>query len=407
MIEFTETIKLAIAGITSNKFRSFLTLLGIIIGTGAVILMISLGSATQKIVTGQFNEVVKRQIFIGPNYDLPYQQRGKLKLEDEEYLTQSIKEIKQIVAFNNFRDNIKYNNQSRKEDISPAVGETMPLTNLKLKYGRPITEEDNKSQARVAVIGERVIEKLVNLTDYSTVLGNHLYIGGRKFLIVGILAKSGSTVGLDHNRVLIPYSTAQESWQRRMRYVDYYLASYSSSITEKDIRAQVKYLLDKKYGTTATNKSKFRLQGLAGQLNIMTKVLRVFTYLLGGVAAISLLVGGIGIMNIMLVTVKERTREIGIRLAIGATRRDIQQQFLVETVILSLGGGVLGVLSGSLFSTVVNFALQQAFNWWQGVIPLWSIVVSFLVTVLIGVIFGFYPAYKASQLDPVDALRYE
>lgn len=147
--------------------------------------------------------------------------------------------------------------------------------------------------------------------------------------------------------------------------------------------------MDRKYGKTSTGKSKFYFQSLQENVNIMTRVFTVFTYVLGGIASISLLVGGIGVMNIMLVTVKERTREIGVRLAIGATRQDVQRQFLAESVILSVGGGIVGVLMGSILSFLANMILKQVFNWWQGFIPGWVILLSFGVTTAIGVIFGF------------------
>ena len=148
-------------------------------------------------------------------------------------------------------------------------------------------------------------------------------------------------------------------------------------------------------------------QLLEGHMEITRQIIEVFTYILGGIAAISLLVGGIGVMNIMLVTVKERTREIGIRKAIGASNPDIQQQFLFEAIILTVGGGLLGIIVGSGVSMLINLGLGQAFEWWQGSIPLWIIMLSFGVTVAIGLIFGFYPAFKASKLDPIEALRYE
>jgi putative ABC transport system permease protein len=149
------------------------------------------------------------------------------------------------------------------------------------------------------------------------------------------------------------------------------------------------------------------MEGLQGRVDLVNRITSVLTYVLGGIAAISLLVGGIGVMNIMLVSVKERTREIGVRMAIGATSKDIQQQFLFESIILAFGGGIIGIITGSGLSFATNIVINHFFEWWQGSIPLWVIGLSFGVTVSIGMIFGFYPAYKASQLDPIDALMYE
>jgi putative ABC transport system permease protein len=149
------------------------------------------------------------------------------------------------------------------------------------------------------------------------------------------------------------------------------------------------------------------MEGLQGRINLVNQITTVLTYLLGGIATISLLVGGIGVMNIMLVSVKERTREIGLKKAIGATNQEVQHQFLFESIILSVGGGLIGIILGMSLSLTANFGISHFFDWWKGSIPLWVIVLSFGVTVAIGLIFGFYPAYKASQLDPIEALRYE
>lgn len=401
-----DRIKLALLGVSSNKFRSFLTLLGIIIGVGAVILMVSLGSGTQQVVTGQFNSLNTSQLYLSTNWNLPFQQRGHLTLEDGEYIKKSTVGVKDAVPFYRYYLDIKYRGKENRGLVAGVMPPVLDLTNLKLEYGRSIEESDIAGRERIAVVGEGILSNLTNSTDYSSMIGSKITIDGNDFIIVGILGRSSSTVALGNDSVLIPFSTAREIWRRRTENIDFYLVTYEENTREEDIVAQVQYLMDKKYGKVS-GESRFHVEGLQKQTDVMTNIIRVFTYVLGGIAAISLLVGGIGVMNIMLVTVKERTREIGVRMAIGASSKDIQKHFLIEATVLSVGGGTIGIILGSSLALLINMILKSSFNWWQGRIPLWIILLSFGVTVGIGLVFGYYPAYKASRLDPIEALRYE
>ncbi len=405
-MSFIDRIKLALMGVSSNKFRSFLTLLGIIIGVGAVILMVSLGSGTQQVVSGQFESLNIRQVYLGSNYNLSYQQRGRLSLEDERYLEESALGVEDVVPFYRSYQSVKYGGKEGEVTVAGVMPQVLDLTSLKLGYGRSIETSDIKNRARIAVVPEEFMSRLTNLSDYSSLIGEKISIDGNKLLIVGVLGESNSTVALGNNTVLIPLTTYGSLWRRTAESISFYLVTYSKTAAEKDVMAQVSYLMDKRYGKVS-GESRYIVQGLQQETDTMTNVIRVFSYVLGGIAAISLMVGGIGVMNIMLVTVKERTREIGVRRAIGATCGDIQKQFLMESTILSVGGGIMGILLGSLFSFLINIVLGQYFDWWQGNIPLWIIILSFGVTVGIGLIFGYYPAYKASKLDPIEALRYE
>ncbi len=402
---FLERVKLSLMGVSSNKFRSFLTLLGIIIGVGAVILMVSLGSGTQKVISGQFQSIITRQIYLSPNYNLSYNHRGKLTLEDEVYLEETIMGVKDVVPFYRGYFTVKYGGKEGQYNAAGVQEGALEVTNLTLKYGRFINEEDVKNREKVAVVGENIIGKLTD-KDPHTMLGEEISVDNNKILVVGILGLSNSTVALPNDVVIIPLTAYEDLWRTQAREFNNFLVTYDDDTTEKDIIAQIKYLLDNKYGTTR-GESKFYVEGLQGQVEIMNRVIQVFTYVLGGIAAISLFVGGIGVMNIMLVTVKERTREIGIRMAIGANRKDIQSQFLLEAILLTAGGGLLGIIIGSGFSSLLNFFLGRLHKWWQGTVPLWIVLLSFGVTATIGIVFGFYPAYKASKLDPIEALRYE
>ncbi len=398
---------IAFGGIKSNKFRTFLTLLGIIIGVSSVILMVSLGSGTSKVVSGQFQDLNTRQIYLSSNFQLPYQQRGNLTAENVNYLQNAAQGIDKIYPFYRLYFNVKVGRQAKDNRIIGALPNTDELTNLEVKYGRYLDQSDLNNRSRVAVVGETFLRELSNRTEFSNFIGQYLEIDRKQFLIIGILAEADTTLTIPDSSVIIPHTTASSIWRRQTRYYDYALIPYQADHSEKDIMEQIKYLLKLKYGLTSEGESRYYFEGLSSSVGIYSQVVTIFTYVLGGIAAISLLVGGIGVMNIMLVTVKERTREIGLRMAIGASRKEIRIQFLLESVMMAFAGGMIGVVIGVTLSSTANMLIGKYFDWWQGVIPIWVIGLSFLVTITIGVVFGYYPAFKASKLDPIDALRYE
>ena len=402
-----EIIKEALAGMATNKFRTFLTLLGIIIGVAAVILMVSLGTGSQRVVSGQFESLNKNLMYVTGNYNLPYNKRVRFKFEDVRYIKESTVGVDLVTPLSYFTWNVKYGDNTKRGNIRGVSPELFPLSNVTMRYGRFLNQEDYNNRERVVVIGEEFLDDFLTISDYSTLVGKYLSINKKKFLIIGIMKKSNQTVGFSTRSLVVPITTGTTMWQRDKKEVAHLLINYNNSSSEKDIMSQVEFLLDKKYGRTGDGKKRYRIEGLQGQIGMITTVLKVFTYILGGIAAISLLVGGIGVMNIMLVTVKERTREIGIRMAIGATRKDVQNQFLLEAIITSIIGGTLGILIGVGLSAVTNLIINNFFQGWQGATPLWVIMLSFGFTAFIGIVFGFYPAFKASQLDPIDALRYE
>jgi putative ABC transport system permease protein len=405
-MNFLDKIKLALTGVGSNKFRSFLTLLGIIIGVGSVILMVSLGSGTRAVVSGQFESISTRQVYLSTNWNLSYSSRGHLTKDDETYLENASAGDVKVTPFYRTYYTVEYKDKSFQTTVAGVRENGLKMSNLTLKYGRGIEESDIQGRSSAVVISENVLSKLVNRDDYSTMLGEEITIADKTMIIVGILGKSTSTLALSNDSALIPITTYQNIFPRRGEYYDFMLIEYGNNIKESDLIAQVNYLLNNKYGTV-NGENRFRTEGLQGRVNLVNQITGVLTYLLGGIATISLIVGGIGVMNIMLVSVKERTREIGLRKAIGATSRDIQHQFLFESIILAVGGGVIGIILGGGLSIAANIGIKHFFDWWQSAIPIWVIILSFGVTVSIGLVFGFYPAYKASQLDPIEALRYE
>jgi len=405
-MNFLDKIKLALTGVGSNKFRSFLTLLGIIIGVGSVILMVSLGSGTRAVVSGQFESISTRQVYLSTNWDLSYSSRGHLTEDDETYLENASAGDVKVTPFYRTYYTVEYKDKSFQTTVAGVRENGLKMSNLTLKYGRGLEESDIQGRSRAVVISENVLSKLVNRDNYSTMLGEEITIADKTMVIVGILGKSTSTLALSNDSALIPITTYQNILPRRSEYYDFMLIEYGNNTKESDLIAQVNYLLNNKYGTV-NGENRFRTEGLQGRVNLVNQITGVLTYLLGGIATISLIVGGIGVMNIMLVSVKERTREIGLRKAIGATSRDIQHQFLFESIILAVGGGIIGIILGGGLSIAANIGIKHFFDWWQSAIPIWVIILSFGVTVSIGLVFGFYPAYKASQLDPIEALRYE
>jgi putative ABC transport system permease protein len=368
--------------------------------------MVSLGSGTRAVVSGQFSSLTTQQVYLTGNWNLPYSVRGELAQEDEIYLEGAISGDVEITPFYRNFLSVEYDGKDNRAQVAGVRSNVLPITNLELKYGRSINESDIQAQNRVVVIGENVLTQLVNKEDYSTMLGEEISVDGNKLIIVGILGRSNSTVGLSNDSALLPLTTYKTIWRQQSSNYSFMLIKYGKNITESDVMAQVNYLLNNKYGRV-NGENRFRMEGLQGRVELVDQITSVLTYVLGGIAAISLLVGGIGVMNIMLVSVKERTREIGVRLAVGATSNDIQQQFLFESIILAVGGGIIGIIVGSGLSITANMIISHFFDWWQGSIPIWIIGLSFGVTVSIGMLFGFYPAYKASQLDPIEALRFD
>jgi ABC-type antimicrobial peptide transport system permease subunit len=366
--------------------------------------MVSLGSGTRLVVGGQLEELMGRQVALFPNWNLPYTQQGVLSLEDVDYLKESIIGAEEVAPFYRGWFRINYEGREYTGSVAGVVENALELTNLKLEYGRMITESDLANHEHVAVIGQRTLEQLTDNTDFASFIGKEIEIDGNRLLIVGVLGIANASVVLSNDVVLVPLTTFRDLW----RWYDPYnfLITYDSKSTEEDIINQIEYLMNDKYGTSR-GQCKFMPAGIQKEINIYNNILKILILVLGSIAGISLLVGGIGVMNIMLVNVKERTKEIGLRKAIGASSRDIQSQFLIESILLAGGGGIIGIIIGAGFSSLLNFIIAHFFEWWQGYIPAWVILLSFGVTTFIGIVFGSYPAYKASKLDPIEALRYE
>ncbi|MBI2593941.1 ABC transporter permease [Candidatus Daviesbacteria bacterium] len=403
-MNFLETIRLSITSILTNRLRSFLTILGIVIGVTSVILLISLVSGLKSFITTQISS-------LGPNimFVIPGQigggrgpggiQANKLTLQDAVSLRNQLRGQAEVSAAIQKASKLQYQNKIDKNVTVVGAEADYPkiIKAIKIAQGRYFTVAEASSGKRVAIIGPTVKKKLFcNDLDPCNVnaLGKLIQIGNLRYEVVGVLGVRGSNLGLDlDNFAIIPLVSAQKQFGED----NIHNIVISSNEVDKvqEVQEKVKLILSKRL-----DEEDFTVQTASQTLEIISTITNVLTLALGGIAAISLVVGGIGIMNIMLVSVTERTREIGLRKALGARNRDIRNQFLIEALTLSGLGGIIGIILGFLLSLLAG-------NFIQTTVPFWSVALAFGFSMLAGVIFGVAPALRASKLDPIQALRYE
>jgi putative ABC transport system permease protein len=404
---FWESILIALEGLKANKLRSFLTMLGIIIGVGAVIVMVSLGLGVQQKVESSLASLGSNLIVVTPGASAgPGSVRTAagsnitLTNQDARAIGKEISGIRYVVPSVSQQYQVIYGNQNWKTSVQGTTADFLTVRNYTLGAGRFFTSGDNDARARVAVLGTTVASSLFGS---ASPVGQTIRIGNAPFRVVGVLtAKGQSSMGQDQDdMVLVPLLTAQE----RLLGITY-LHSINVQVTSDKVidKAQedIATLLRTRHRLAATVDNDFTVRNLAAIMSTMKETTTQLTLFLGAVAAISLVVGGIGIMNIMMVSVTERTREIGIRKALGATFKNILTQFLIEATAISVTGGIIGILAGVAGAQVIS-----KFFGWNAVVSVLAIVASFGVSVMIGLFFGIYPARRAALLDPIDALRYE
>ncbi|MBP8591182.1 ABC transporter permease [Candidatus Shapirobacteria bacterium] len=407
-MDYKELFSESLISLGLNKVRTGLAMLGVIIGIGSVITLVSLGQASQKSVANQIEALGTNLLTISPVGRSVGMVRGAmgggttLTLEDAEAIENSstITTVAAVSPEYASRSQViagENNTNAQVYGVTPAY---LEVHRLSLASGSFITSQQVSSQSRVAVLGPTVVEDLFG--ENANPVGKTIRIEGQNFTIIGVSAtKGGSGPQSQDNTIFVPLSTAQ-----KVLYGAKYLSSIAVAAKSEDqidlARNQIGYLLLERHHLQDPQEADFRFLSQTDILSTASEVSDTFTTLLTGIAVISLVVGGIGIMNIMLVTVTERTREIGLRKALGAKKKIITTQFLIESVLLTFSGGAIGISLGVILSYVLASYLDLPF-----VLSLPSILLAFGVSVLTGIIFGFYPAQKAAGLEPVEALRYE
>ena len=403
---FSESVQIAVTALLSNKLRSILTMLGIIIGVGAVIAMISIGMGVRQNVTNSIASLGSNMLIVTPGSTNKGGVRSaagsgqKLKYDDAEAIKKKIKNIDYVSPTVNSSYQVVNGNQNWNTSVYGVTPEYLHIRSLNVQSGSFITNNDLKSRNRVAVIGTTVAS---NLFDTSNPVGKTIRINNQPYRIIGVLESKGqSSMGQDQDdMVIVPLTTAQERLLG-ITYVRSINIQVSRSDKIEQVQSEVETLLRQRHHITGDKEDDFTVRNLTSLMETMTSTTTMLTLFLGSIAAISLIVGGIGIMNIMMVSVTERTREIGIRKALGATFQNIMMQFLIESVVIGVIGGLLGIACG------VGIALTIAkAGLFQTVITAAPIIISFSFSVGIGLFFGIYPARKAARLDPFEALRYE
>lgn len=403
---FTESVRIAINALFANKLRSLLTMLGIIIGVGAVIAMVAVGMGVTQRVTDSIASLGSNMLIIRPGASMSGGLRGAagsrttLKYEDAIAIKKKIKDVDYVSPTVQKNYQVVYGNQNWNTSVTGVTQEYMSIRDLKITTGSFITEDDMNTRNRVAVIGMTVAS---NLFGEANPVGKTIRVNNQPYRVIGVLESKGqSSVGQDQDDVVIvPLTTAMDRLLA-VTYVQTINVQVTSQSKMDEVQSNIETLLRQRHHLTGSKDSDFQVQNLTSLMSTMNETTTMLTLFLGSIAAISLIVGGIGIMNIMMVSVTERTREIGIRKALGATFKDIMTQFLIESVVIGVIGGVLGIFFGIVAAQAIS-----KFGDFQTVITAAPIFLSFAFSVGIGLFFGIYPARKAALLDPIEALRYE
>lgn len=399
-------LKIALKALNNNKLRCFLTMLGIIIGVASVITMLAIGQGSKDSIKAQISEMGSNMIMIHPGN----MQRGgvrqssddnqKIKVSDYEAL-QTLPGIAAISPSVNSGGQLVYGNNNYPSSIYGINPDYLDIRKLKVKDGTMFTDHDIKTAAKVCVLGKTVVDNL--FPDGSDPIGKVVRFGSIPFTVVGVLESKGTnSMGQDQDDVVLaPYTTVM----KRILAVDYLQGIFASAVDENHTDETIESItevLRSEHKLKEGAEDDFSIRSQQELSEMMNSTSDMMTVLLACIAGISLLVGGIGIMNIMYVSVTERTREIGLRMSIGARGIDILAQFLIEAVIISVTGGIIGILLGFISTWLVTIIAR-----WPVSIQMYSVLLSFAVCTVTGVFFGWYPAQKASNLDPIEALRYE
>lgn len=406
-MNFTNLFRIAVRALGNNKMRGFLTMLGIIIGVASVITMLAIGQGSKRSIRAQIAEMGSNMIMIHPGAD----RRGGVRLDAADMQSLKLEDYRSIV------DETRYVSAS-----SPSVSsggqaiygannypttvygvspEYMEIRKYSLAQGEMFAEQDMVSSAKVCVIGKTIVDNL--FTNGEDPVGKIIRFGKIPFCVIGVLTSKGyNSMGMDQDDlILAPYTTIQ----KRVLAITHLQSIFCSAVSEKlteEAEEEINSILRRNHKLQAGDEDDFNIRSQQELSTMMNSTTDMMTMLLACIAGISLLVGGIGIMNIMYVSVTERTREIGLRMSIGAKGRDILAQFLIEAILISVTGGIIGVVFGIGAAWVVKWLAG-----WPVYVQLYSVILSFVVCTVTGIFFGWYPAQKASGLDPIEAIRYE
>lgn len=412
-MNYTNLFKIALRAIMANKMRSFLTALGIIIGVASVITMLAIGQGSKRSIQANIAEMGSNMIMIHPGADMRGGVRQDpsamqtLKLTDYESLRDECNYIKGISPVVSSSGQFIYGNNNTQSTLYGVNREYLDIRQLGVSDGDMFTDQDIKAGTKVFILGQTVVDYL--FPDGSDPVGRVVRFNTIPFRVIGVLKKKGyNSMGMDQDDlVLAPYTTVMKRILAQTYLSEIQASAITEDVTDKATAEMTSILRRNHKLKDATDTSEgddddFNIRSQEELSSMMNSTTDMMTILLGCVAGISLIVGGIGIMNIMYVSVTERTREIGLRMSVGARGVDILNQFLIEAILLSVTGGVIGVLLGIGASYAVKM-----FAHWPIYIELWSIIMSFAVCTFTGVFFGWYPAKKAARLDPIEAIRYE
>ncbi len=407
MMQIDETIVVAVEALRANKLRSFLTMLGIVIGIASVIAMVALGRGAQQSVKDRISALGTTLLTVVPGQArvgriASATDRAPLTIDDAAAIENGASHVLAVQPEMSRQLQVQYENRNTNTTITGTSANYIDVRKFQIAGGRMFSRAEDAGRRRVAVLGWQVLQDL-NLASPEAIVGEPVRISGVQFDVVGVLASKSASGGFSNpdDQVLVPIQTARYRLMGNDRLRTVSVLSPSEDEIPVTM-AEIQKILRREHRLRTGQDDDFSIRNQSDFLATLGETTQVFTLLLAGIAAVSLLVGGIGIMNIMLVSVTERTREIGIRKALGATRKNVMTQFLIEALVLCLLGGVIGVGLGS--GTAV--LLKNTFHW-NAEVGLSSVIVAFLFAGLVGIVFGVWPARRAASLDPIESLRYE